>query len=59
MRFLDLHFPAKADKFAHDVEFSTRCMGDQGHNRRLSTDIVEVEADLIGIPHYIWYAYRV
>ena len=51
MRFLDLHFPAKADKFAHDVEFSTRRMGDQGHNRRFSAGFVEVKADLVRIPH--------
>jgi len=51
MCFLDLHLPAKADKLAHDVEFSTRRMGDQCHNRRFSTDIVEVKADLVRIPH--------
>ena len=59
MGFLDLHLPAKADKLAHDVELSTRRMGDQCHNRRFSTDIVEVKPDLVRLPHYRWYAYRV
>ena len=47
----DFHPPAKGYKLAHDVQIPTRCVGDQGHNRRLSADIVEVEADLVRMPH--------
>lgn len=51
MGFLDFHPPAKSYELAHDVEIPTRCVGDQGHNRRLSADLVEVKADLVRIPH--------
>lgn len=51
MSLLNLHLPAKGDKLAHDVEIAIRCMGDHGHNRRLSADIVEVKGDLVQAPH--------
>jgi hypothetical protein len=51
MGLLDFHPPTKGNKLAHDIEIPTRRVGDQGHNRRLSDDIVEVKADLVRIPH--------
>lgn len=51
MGFFDFHPFPEAHKLAHDVEVAGRRVDDQGHDRRLGADIIEVETDLARMPH--------
>lgn len=49
----DFYPPAKCHKLAHDVEVPARGMGDHGHDRRFSADLVKVEANFVRQPHQL------